>query len=577
MKSSQNLHRVFGGLGLLAAGPILAASWSQYRGPQASGVDDRVALPTAWNVETGENVRWQTPIPGLSHASLVAWGDRIFVISAEAKSKPKAELKVGLYGDIESADDRGPQEWRLRALDSRTGKEVWQTLAHAGIPKVSRHTKASHANSTPATDGQRIVALLGSEGLFCFDTAGALQWKKDLGPMDSGYYAAPSAQWGFGSSPVIHDGKVVVNCDVQKGSYLTVLDLRDGHEIWRTARTDVPTWGTPAVIEAAGRIQIVVNGWHETAGYDFATGRQFWKLDGGGDIPVPTPVFSRGLIYLTSAHGKWRPLRAIRPEATGDITPADPGKTNAAIVWAHGRQGSYMQTPIVVGNRLFACNDLGILTCVDASTGVVEYSERLSRAGHGFTASPVSDGRNLYFPSEMGNVYVVPVTGAFAVLAINPLPEVCMTAPAIVDGMLIFRTRDRVLAVAAGAKSAGIGRSSETASAQEPSRVVLQAPPRKLLGEWEGTLVVGPNKLRLAMQFRESDGKFTGLVTSLDQGNQKLSVTRLGEMTTGEVRLEIDGIAATFVGKWSPDGEGLAGEWQQYGDPLPLVLTRKKP
>jgi outer membrane protein assembly factor BamB len=424
---------------------IADANWPQYRGPHALGVDDSVPLPTTWNVETGANVRWQTPIPGLAHSSPIVWGDRVYV--ATAVKPGKAELKVGLYGDIESVNENETHQWRLLALDKATGRIIWNTLGFEAVPKVKRHTKASHCNPTPATDGQRIVAIFGSEGLFCFDTEGKLLWKKDLGPMDSGYYEVPSAQWGFASSPVIHDGKVVVLCDVQKGSFLAVFDLADGRELWRTPRKDVPTWGTPAVVTAAGKTQIVVNGWHHTGGYDFATGKELWHLDGGGDIPVPTPVFANGLIYLTSAHGKARPMRAIRPDAGGNITPADPGATNAAIVWAHARQGNYMQTPIPVGDALYGCFDMGILTSFDAQTGAIRYSERLTKNGEGFTPSPVSDGRHLYFTSELGNVYVVPVGAKFSLVATNTMNETCMATPAISSGTLFFRTREKLVAI----------------------------------------------------------------------------------------------------------------------------------
>lgn len=424
---------------------LAESNWPQYRGPHALGVDDSVPLPTTWNVETGANVRWQTPIPGLAHSSPIVWGDRVYV--ATAVKPGKAELKVGLYGDIESVNENETHQWRLLALDKATGRIIWNTLGFEAVPKVKRHTKASHCNPTPATDGQRIVAIFGSEGLFCFDAEGKLLWKKDLGPMDSGYYEVPSAQWGFASSPVIHDGKVVVLCDVQKGSFLAVFDLADGRELWRTPRKDVPTWGTPAVVTAAGKTQIVVNGWHHTGGYDFATGKELWHLDGGGDIPVPTPVFANGLIYLTSAHGKARPMRAIRPDAGGNITPADPGATNAAIVWAHARQGNYMQTPIPVGDALYGCFDMGILTSFDAQTGAIRYSERLTKNGEGFTPSPVSDGRHLYFTSELGNVYVVPVGAKFSLVATNTMNETCMATPAISSGTLFFRTREKLVAI----------------------------------------------------------------------------------------------------------------------------------
>jgi outer membrane protein assembly factor BamB len=422
-----------------------AANWPQYRGPHASGLDDSVPLPIAWNIATGDSIRWQTPIPGLAHASPIGWGDRIYI--ATAVQAGKSELKVGLYGDIGSVKESESNQWRLLALDKSTGQIIWNTLGHEAVPKVPRHTKATHCNSTPATDGQHIVAIFGSEGLFCFDPAGKLRWQKDLGPMDSGYFAMPNALWGFGSSPVIHDGKVIVLCDVLKGSYLAVFDVRDGKELWRTPRADVPTWSTPTVVTAAGRTQIAVNGWHHTGGYDFATGRELWKLDGGGDIPVPTPIVANDLIYFTSAHGRMRPIRAIRASASGDITPDESGANNAAVAWQHDRNGNYMQTPIVVGGHVFACTDIGLLTCFDALTGAIRYSERLSKLGEGFTASPVSDGRHLYFASELGNVYVVPATGKFSVVATNKFEETCLATPALFGGTMLFRLRDKVVAV----------------------------------------------------------------------------------------------------------------------------------
>lgn len=431
---------------LRASGPAASAQWPQFRGPQASGVDASVALPTTWNAATGQNIRWKTPIPGLAHAAPIAWGDRVYV--ATAVQPGASDLKVGLYGNIESAPNTERNQWRLLALDRATGRVVWDVVAHEAVPRVARHTKATHCNSTPATDGRRIVAIFGSEGLFCFNAAdGKLVWKKDLGPMDSGYFQVKTAQWGFASSPIIHDGKVVVQCDVQQDSFLAVFDLESGKELWRTARKDVPTWGTPTIVTNGGRTQIAVNGWHHSGGYDFTTGRELWKYDGGGDIPVPTPIVSENLIYFTSAHGRMRPMRAIRADATGDLTPDESGALKPGVAWNHDRRGNYMQTPIVVGGLLFGCADTGLLTCFDAKTGEVRFSERLSMASEGYTASPVSDGRHLYFTSELGNVFVVPATATFSVAAKNELGETCLSTPAIADGALFFRTRGHLVAV----------------------------------------------------------------------------------------------------------------------------------
>jgi outer membrane protein assembly factor BamB len=425
-----------------------AANWPQFRGSGARGVDESQASPTNWNVATGANIRWQTPLPGLAHASPVVWGDRVYI--ATAVKPGKAELKVGLYGDITPLEEKESHQWRLLALDRATGKILWNTLAHEGVPRAKRHPKASPCNSTPATDGSRIAAIFGSEGLFCFDTAGKLVWQKDLGPMDSGFYVVPSAQFGFGSSPIIAEGKVIVLCDVQTNSFLAAFALADGKEVWRSARQDVPTWGTPTVVETPGRKQIAVNGWHGSGGYDLATGRNLWHLDGGGDVPVPTPVFAHGLIYLTSAHGRYAPMRAVRAEAAGDITPGDPGQTNTAIAWAHAKRGNYMQTPIVVGDLLFGCTDAGMVTCFDAATGAVHYTHRLGTGGQGFTASPVSDGRHVYFTSEQGVVFVVAAANQYSLAGTNELRETCLATPAMADGTLFFRTREKLVAVGAG-------------------------------------------------------------------------------------------------------------------------------
>ncbi len=319
--------------------------------------------------------------------------------------------------------------------------------SYEGVPRVKRHPKSTHCNSTPAISGKLIVTIFGSEGLFCFDVDGTLIWKKDLGPMDSGFFAVPSAQWGFASSPVIHDGKVIVLCDVQTNSFIASYDLATGKELWRTARGDVPTWSCPAIVQSETGPQIVVNGWHHSGGYTLADGKELWRLNGGGDIPVPTPLFAHGLVYLTSAHGNLRPMRAIRPNAMGDITAPKPSDTNAAIAWVHPRQGNYMQTPIVVGDRLYGCTDSGVVTCFEAQSGKIIYSERLGGPAQGYTASPVSDGRNLFYPGETGKVMIVPVADQFSIKGTVDLGDLCMASPAVADGTIFFRTRGKLIAI----------------------------------------------------------------------------------------------------------------------------------
>ena len=194
----------------------------------------------------------------------------------------------------------------------RRARSKWQQTVLKSVPKIKRHTKASHANSTMATDGERLIAFFGSEGLYAYDLKGKLLWKKDLGVLDAGWFTAPQMQWETGSSPILRDGKVIILADVQKDSFLAAFDAKTGNEIWRTPRTDVPTWGSPTIIQVNGQTQILVNGFRHAGAYDFKTGKEIWKLSRNGDIPVPTPVASDGLIYITNAHGPQSPVYAIK-------------------------------------------------------------------------------------------------------------------------------------------------------------------------------------------------------------------------------------------------------------------------
>src|SRR5262249_49777275 len=155
----------------------------------------------------------------------------------------------GQYGDVDSVNDATVHTWRVYCLDKRTGKILWEQTASQGVPRVKRHLKGSHANPTPATDGTHVIASFGSEGLFCYDFQGKRVWKRDLGTLDSGWFYNSDYQWGFGSSPIIYKNMVIVQCDFGKGSFLAAYDVNDGHPIWQTPREEIPSWGTPTVVE----------------------------------------------------------------------------------------------------------------------------------------------------------------------------------------------------------------------------------------------------------------------------------------------------------------------------------------
>ena len=419
--------------------------WPSFRGPFACGYIDNAKTAVTWNVENSKNIKWKTSIPGMGHSSPVIWDDKVFVTTA-SNEKSDESLKVGLYGDIGMANDSSIHEFKVYCLDKNTGKILWEKVAHKGIPKSKRHTKASQANCTPATDGKFLIVSFGSEGLFCYDLKGNLIWEKDMGLLNPGFYMAPGIEWGYSSSPVIYRNRIILQCDIPKTPYLTALDLATGKEIWRTSRGDeVETYGTPAIYNnGIGQTQVIVNGYKHMGGYEFETGKEIWKLSNGGDIPTPTPIVSGGLINLNSAHGKNSPIFAIRPDAKGDITLAADSTKNQYIPWSVKRGGAYMQTPLIYGGYLYNLQVNGSLICFDALTGEVKYKQSLNDA---FSASGIAADGKVYFSSETGIIYVIKAGPVFEVLAKNEMGDVCMATPGISGNTLFIRTRHFVAAV----------------------------------------------------------------------------------------------------------------------------------
>ena len=423
------------------------ANWPSFRGPSASGIAEGYKLPVEWDVESGKNIKWKTPIPGLAHSSAIIWGDRVFVTTA-VSADPKPFLKVGLYGASPDHPENFEHDYRVYCLDKKSGSIIWEQSAHKGIPKAKRHIKATQANCTPATDGKHVVAFFASEGLFCYDMGGKLLWRKDLGYMDSGPPGEGygDLDWGYSSSPIIHDGKVIVLCANRKDSFLAALDVEDGRELWRTPRTQYPGWCTPTVHVGKDRSQVITNGYEHIGGYDLTTGKELWWMKGGGDIPVPTPIVAHDLIFIANAHGKESPVYAVRTSAVGDITQKGWKRTTEHVAWSNKRVGNYMQTPLVYGDELYCCKDSGVMSVFDAKTGKRHYKQRIDE-GVGFTASPVAGDGKIYFTSEEGDIHVIKTGTRYEELAVNKMGEICMATPAISEGNLFFRTKGHVVAV----------------------------------------------------------------------------------------------------------------------------------
>jgi outer membrane protein assembly factor BamB len=430
----------------VAAQSRRADNWSSFRGDHAAGVARDENLPETWDAQKGANVKWKTPIPGLAHSSPVVWGDRVFVTTA-VSSRGNDSFRHGLFGDGDASDDRSSQQWRVYALDRRTGKIVWQQTAYEGVPREKRHVKASYANSTPATDGRYVVAFFGSQGLYAYDMKGRLAWKKDLGVLNAGAYDLPEYEWGTASSPIIYKDTVIVQCDTQTGSFLLAADVKTGKTVWKTPREELPSWGTPTIYPGKDRTELITNASNFIRGYDPATGKELWRLGGSSKITAPTPVFSGDLIVVASGRRPEAPLFVVRAGATGDITLGAGQTSNKYVAWSRQARGSYMPTPLIYDEHLYVLANQGIFDCYDLKTGAEIYREHLPHKGGGFSASPVAADGRIYLSSEDGDIFVVRAGAKFELLATNPMNDLLMATPAISSGTMFVRTQHEVFAI----------------------------------------------------------------------------------------------------------------------------------
>jgi len=426
-------------LGVRARAGATETNWPSFRGPLAAGVADGFPLPAEWMV------RWKSPVAGLGHSSPIIWGNRLLVATA-VNSAGKSQLKLGLYGDRDAAEETEEQAWKVLCFDKRSGKLLWEQTARKAIPRASRHMKATQANTTLSTDGKVVVAFFGSEGLYCYSLEGKLLWSKDFGVINISKYGVG---WGYASSPTLHGDRILLQCDAPDNPFLAAVKISNGEEIWRTKRGDVceRCWATPYVYEQAGRTQVIANGWPYVASYDFSTGKELWRLKAGGDNPIPTPFSAQSLIYVANGHGSDAPVWAIRPEASGDITPAEGALSSKFVVWSDHRNGAYIQTPIVYRDCLYSGANNGILKCYDAGSGKLHYQQRLGSGTTGFSASPVAGDGKIYCTDEDGDVHIIGAGAEFRSVAINKLEEPVMATPAVSEGVLYFRTLSSLIAV----------------------------------------------------------------------------------------------------------------------------------
>jgi len=450
---------------LFGSGP---GDWTQFRGPDASGVADASSLPVRWS--TSENVAWVTEIPGRGWSSPVVLGTRVFVTAAVNAGAFKAP-STGIYGndlvaelskqglsmeevikrvsarDIEVASEATEVRYVVYALDAATGKVLWQQEAHKGAPVGGRHRKNTYASETPVTDGERLFASFGGNvGVFAYSLTGDLLWKKTWPPQPV------YLDFGTASSPVVHEGRVYQMFDNESESFLAALDAKTGKEIWTVHRTGFKTpmqsgWATPFIWRHAQRTEIVTIGKGAVVSYGL-DGKELWRL-GGMTQATPSPVAGEGLLYVGSgSQGETgRPVFAIRPGASGDISLAKDETSNAYVAWFHPRLSGYTPSPLLYRGRVYVINDNGIMQVADAKTGKELYKARVGGGGLTFSSSPLASQGRIYAVSEDGDVVVFEAGDVYKELAKNSLGEMSLATPAADANSLYIRTATKLYKV----------------------------------------------------------------------------------------------------------------------------------
>lgn len=412
------------------------SNWPGWRGPLSNGVSDEKNLPTVWTPES--NIQWKTELPGRGNSSPVVWGDRIF-LTAELEGdtvagiKPPAHKLRGQpfrHPDSTAADR--VHKLLVIALDRKTGDIVWQRVAYEGLVYDEHHKKGNHAAPTAVTDGKLVYFYFGAGGLFAYNFEGMQVWHMNPGKLGT-------MGLGPGTSPVLDDARVYLQCDREdgEGSFIAALDKSSGKELWRRDRTEKISWATPVLMKAdSGAVELLTTGLDAVIAYEPATGKVLWKAAGVGGNAVPSMVYTQGIAVFTAGYPDKHTL-AVRPGGTGEVKP----------LWEYNKGSGYVPSPIAYGEFVYLITDKGILTCLDAKTGEVKYANGRVPVPATFSASPIAFDGKLLLTSEDGDSFVVKAGPVYEVLGRNSVGEAVYASPAVAQGTIFIRGAKHLFAI----------------------------------------------------------------------------------------------------------------------------------
>lgn len=381
--------------------------WSRWRGPSGQGYVEGSGYPDRWS--DTENVLWKVSVSGSGNSSPIVWGDRIFLTSAYENGGRLA----------------------LLAFDRSKGEQLWETpVPQKGVEHV--HDKNGHASATPVTDGQLVYASFGAHGLAAFDFDGKILWHRQVGTLDN-YH-------GSAGSPILYKNTVILYQDHQGDSFVAAFDKNTGETRWRKDRSAKTGWGTPIVIRASDRDELIVSSQHEVNAYDPDNGELLWIAKGNKFEVIPTPTVGHGLVFCSS--GRAGPTLAIRPGGKGDVTETH-------VVWQSPKGSPFVPSTIIVGDYLYMVNDMvSVVTSYEAKTGKLMFQGRLGDPQkEGFSVSPVTFDGKIFFTNDKGETFVLEAGPELKILHVNRLNAPTLASPALVDGRWYFRTDSELICI----------------------------------------------------------------------------------------------------------------------------------
>jgi outer membrane protein assembly factor BamB len=417
------MNRLLAALALtLPLAAITAAEdWPTWRGPRLDGSSHEIGLPLKWS-ET-ENITWKTPIPGVGHSSPVVVGDRVFVTTCLIPEQARV----------------------LYCLDRASGKVRWQREVFR-CPLEPVHSRNSRASSTPAADAQHVYTSFcrlrphtASDGppqqprekspirpdlipemvVTCYDHDGHKVWEKVPGRFYSRH--------GYCASPILYKNLVIVNGDQDALAYIVALDRTDGHEVWRANRPNrTRSYVVPLIVEAGGRMQMVLSGSLGVTSYDPDTGDLLWSIDGPTEQYVASLVWGDGAFFVTAGFPDYHNMA---------ISPA--GKVRWHESKTVAKRASYVPSPLAVPGYFWMISDEGWLSSFDAKTGKRSFLVQVARH---VSASPVLAEGHVYLIDDDGVTHVLKAGGRYEVIAENTLADRCSASPAIARGQIFVRT-----------------------------------------------------------------------------------------------------------------------------------------